>query len=204
MLPINLAPDPINGLRVRDEHDPAREDRPREHPPIEKPPAQHGEGRHRDPDEDGRPRHTVRGDEEDHEQRHGFKRDRGGDHPEDRPHADGGIEVIGIDDQRQGHQMAVTSATPSQGMDSAACWIGPDCRLKAITNDAATSTMSPAARSNFRSEARIPRRPAATVAPGTFWAIIRASLHAAHANAPVVAGIPNAVIRLRRWSRPGC
>src|SRR5579862_5040378 len=68
-------------------------------------------------------------------------------------------------------------------MVSAACWIGPDRRLNAITRDAATRTVSPAASSNFRSEVRIPRRPAATVAPGTFWAIIEASLHAAHVNA---------------------
>src|ERR1700693_2650164 len=74
-------------------------------------------------------------------------------------------------------QIAVTNATPTHGMVSAACWIGPDRRLNAITSDEPTRIVSPAASSNFRSEVRIPRRPAATVAPGTFWAIIEASLH---------------------------
>src|ERR1035437_9232288 len=73
-------------------------------------------------------------------------------------------------------QMPVASATPAQGMVSAACWMGPERRLNAIIREAATRTESPPARSNFRSEARIPRRPAATVAPGTSWAIIKRSL----------------------------
>jgi hypothetical protein len=73
-------------------------------------------------------------------------------------------------------QIPVAIATPAHGIVSDSCWIGPERRLKAIIREAATSRESPAARSSFRSEARIPRRPAATVAPGTSWAIIKTRL----------------------------
>ena len=99
---IHLGPDPVDGLGVGNQHDPAGENRPGEHTPVEKAPAEDRERRHRNPDEDGRPGDPIRDDEEDDEQRNRFKRDRGGDDAEDRPSADRVMQIVGIDDLRQG------------------------------------------------------------------------------------------------------
>src|SRR5580704_13779118 len=62
-------------------------------------------------------------------------------------------------------------------------------------SEVATRKVSPAASSSFRSETRIPRRRDVTVAPGTSWAIIEASLHAAPGIAPHLLDLRSAGLR---------
>ena len=40
---VDVGPDPVEGLRIGDQHDPPGEDRPGEHPPVDEPPAEHRE-----------------------------------------------------------------------------------------------------------------------------------------------------------------